>query len=95
MSKFGSFVAFVVILSAQHCYAGCVYGAKNKSSFIVLDNHTFVLQGGFGSDILIKTYAYVRSSSEITVLKDSFCSYDTSAIYIDGELAQLKQVEKL
>jgi hypothetical protein len=95
VSKFGSFVAFVVILSAQHCYAGCVYGAKSKSAFIVLDNHTFVLKGGYGSDILVKTYAYVRRNSEITVLKDSFCSYDSSAIYIDGELAALKQVERL
>jgi hypothetical protein len=95
VNKVMALLSFIGLVSASHCYAGCVYGAKNKSSFIVLDNHTFVLQGGSGSDILVKTYAYVRSSSEITVLKDSFCSYDTSAIYIDGELAQLKQVEKL
>lgn len=84
-----------VFVFTQQGYAGCVYGAKNKNSFIILDNHTFVLQGGSGSDILVKTFAFVRRSSNITVLKDSFCSYDSSAIYIDGELAALKQVERI
>ncbi len=95
MNRNVSLVAFLVFMWAPYCYAGCVNGAKDKSSFIVLDNHTFVLQGGSGSDILVKTFAFIRSNSEITVLKDSFCSYDSSAIYIDGEVASLKQVEKL
>lgn len=75
--------------------ADCVYGAKDKTSFTVLDNHTVILQGGYGPDIVIKTYAFIYSSSDITVLKDDFCSYDSAVLYIDGEVADANQVTKV
>lgn len=75
--------------------ADCVYGAKAKTSFRVLDSHTILLEGGYGSDILIKTYAYLNRFSEVTVLKDSFCSFESAVLYVDGEVVDANQVEKL
>lgn len=85
---------FFLTLSAQS-FADCVYGAKDKSKFTVLDSHTIILQGGSGSDIIIKTYSFIHRSSSITVLKDSFCSYESAVLYIDGEVADANQVTKV
>jgi hypothetical protein len=43
--------------------ADCIYGAKSKTSYIVLDNHTIILKGGGGKDILVKSFAFFYSSS--------------------------------
>lgn len=79
-------------VSAQ---ADCVFGAKDKTSFIVLDSHTILLQGGIGADIMIKTYSFLTRHSDVLVLKDSFCSYESAVLYVDGETADANQVEKL
>ena len=75
--------------------ADCVYGAKDKTKFSRLDNHTIILSGVYGSDIMIKTYCFIYSSSELTVLKDNFCSYESDVLYIDGEACDANQVNKL
>jgi hypothetical protein len=75
--------------------ADCVYGAKDKTSFTRLDSHTIILQGGYGSDIMIKTYCYIYQSSSVTMLKDDFCSYESSVLYIDGEACDANSVKKL
>jgi hypothetical protein len=85
----------MAVALASPSFAGCVINAKSKQWFVVLDSHTFVLQGGLGPDILVKTYAFLYRNSQITVLKDNFCSFDSSAIYIDGDLAGLQQVEQI
>lgn len=76
-------------------YADCVYGAKSKNKFQVLDSHTVILKGGYGKDILIKTFAFIYGSSSLTVLKDDFCSYDSSVLYIDGQVADVNEVKWL
>jgi hypothetical protein len=76
-------------------FADCVYGAKDKTSYVVLDSHTIVLRGGYGGDILIKTFAFINSSSSVTVLKDSFCSYESSVLYVDGQTVDANDVKKL
>ena len=76
-------------------YADCVYGAKAKTSYQVLDSKTLMLKGGYGSNIIIKTYSYFYSSSSVQVLKDSFCSYDNAVLYIDGEVVDAQQVTKI
>ena len=85
---------FLLTLSTAS-FADCVYSAKDKSKFTVLDNHTIILQGGPGPDIIIKTYSFINRASSITVLKDSFCSYESAVLYIDGEVADAKQVTKV
>ena len=75
--------------------ADCVYGAKDKTSFQVLGNNSILLTGGYGSDILIKTYSYFYSSSDVKVLKDSFCSYDNAVLYIDGEVVDTQKVTQI
>ena len=85
---------FLLTLSAPS-FADCVYGAKDKTKFTVLDSRTIILQGGPGSDIIIKTFAFINRASSITVLKDSFCSYESAVLYIDGEVADVNQVTKV
>jgi len=41
---------FLLTLSAPS-FADCVYGAKGKTKFTVLDSHTIILQGGPSLDI--------------------------------------------
>lgn len=76
-------------------FAECVYGAKDKTSFVILDSHSTILKGGYGSDILIKTYCFMYSSSDVQILKDDFCSYDSAVMYIDSEVCDANQVKKL
>lgn len=83
---------FLLILNAN---ADCVYGAKNKTGYTVLDSNSVVLSGGYGYNILVKTYCYIYSNPSITVLKDSFCSYDNAVLYIDGEVCDAREVKKL
>ena len=85
---------FLLTLSAPS-FADCVYGAKNKTKVTVLDSHTIILQGGAGPDIIIKTFAFIARASSITVLKDSFCSYDSAVLYVDGEVVDVNQVTKV
>ena len=88
-------VAVAIAAVAFNANADCVYGAKEKTSFVVLDSHTIILKGGYGNDILIKTYSFINSYSSITVLKDSFCSYDSAVLYVDNETVDVNQVTKI
>ena len=90
-------ICFVASLAASSSpsLAGCVYGAESKDRYVLLDSHTIILQGSFGRDILIKTYAFMNDYSSITVLKDTFCSYESNVLYVDGNLADANQVEFL
>lgn len=83
---------FLLILNAN---ADCVYGAKDKTSFTVLDSNSIILSGGYGYNILVKTYSYIYSNSSITVLKDSFCSYEDAVLYIDGGVCDAREVKRL
>ncbi len=88
--KFTLFISLSLSMNAD-----CVYGAKDKLNFVVLDSNTIVLKGGYGSDILIKTYCYIYSTSNIQILKDSFCDYESAVIYIDSQVCDANQVKKL
>lgn len=85
----------VLISLSLSINADCVYGAKDKSNFVVLDNHSIILKGGYGSDILVKTYCYIYSTSNVQILKDDFCDYENSVMYIDSEVCDANQVKKL
>lgn len=85
----------VFFLLVSSTYADCVYFAKSKLSFRVIDSHTLILSGGPGPDILIKTFAFINKTSSVVVLKDSFCSYDSAVLLIDDEVVSVNQVTKL
>lgn len=97
MKPFLRFFLFIIlfIMLPSISSADCVYGAKDKNKFIRVDSHTIILTGGYGPDILIKTYCFIYSSSEVLVLKDDFCSYDNAVLYIDGEACDAQSVKKL
>ena len=87
-------ILFVGSMSAS-ALADCVFGAQAKTNFIVLDNHTIILTGGYGSKILIKTFAFLNTGSQLTVLKDSFCSFESAVLYVDGEVVDANQVTNI
>jgi len=93
MKKF--LIILICTLSMSGAYADCVYGAKSKNKFVVLDSHTVILKGGYGKDILIKTFAFIYGSSSLTILKDDFCSYESAVLYIDGQVADVNEVKWL
>lgn len=95
MKSLVTFVSLILLSLSPTCFADCVLGAKDKTGFVVLDSHTIMLKGGYGPDIIIKTFASIYRSSEVSVLKDSFCSYDSAVLYIDGEVADANQVTKI
>jgi hypothetical protein len=92
---------FCLAVTAWLCFvagpalADCVYGAKSKTRFQVLDSNTLLLTGGYGGTIIVKIYCCVYSSSSVTILKDDFCSYESSALYIDGNVTDVRDVKKV
>ena len=94
MKKLLIFILLLLSITTNS-FGDCVWGAKDKTYFTFVNNHTIILKGGLGSDILIKTYCTILRNSNIQVLKDNFCSYESSVLYIDGEVCDVNQVESL
>jgi len=90
--KFIAILGWIVSSGAQ---ADCVYGAKAKTKYVILDSHTIILKGGYSSDILIKTFSFLNQYSSVTVLKDSFCDFDSAVLYIDSQVVDANQVRSL
>ena len=88
-------VFLVYLATPSVAIADCVFGAKSKTSYVVLDTKTVLLNGGYGSDIIIQTYSFINQSSSLVVLKDDFCSYEDAVLYVDGEVADAAQVTKV
>jgi hypothetical protein len=87
--------AILLTSLATTANADCALNAKSKTSFVVLDSHTIILKGGFGKDILIKSFAFFHSSSDVTVLKDDFCDFESNVLYVDGETIDVQQVKNI
>lgn len=75
--------------------ADCVFNAKAKTTFKVLDSHTILFTGGFGPDFVVKVFELVSSLSNVSILKDDFCSFESAVLYIDGEVVDAQRVTKL
>jgi len=94
-ARFANWIAFAVgasITLTGSAWADCVYGAKDKTSYTVLDSHTIMLSGGYGPDIIKKTYSFFNAASSVSVLKDSFCSYESAVLYVDGDVVDANNV---
>jgi hypothetical protein len=88
-------VCALVLLGTSPLRADCAYGAKSKTQFQILDSNTILLTGGYGGQIVVKIYCCVMQSSNVTVLKDDFCSYESSVLYIDGNVIDVRDVKKI
>ena len=77
---------------------GCVYGAKDVSSYRVIDT-------GYGAKIYFSGYTdfivelddaiYSSTFDEIYFIKDDFCSWESDVLVIDGEVYGVQKVTKL
>ncbi len=85
----------LVLLLSVAAHADCVINARSKTKVTIVDSHTIILSGGIGPDIMIKSWAFFNRFSEITVLKDSFCSYESDVLLVDGQVEDVNQVTKL
>ena len=86
------FLALITVF-ALNANADCIFGAKSKTSFVILDSHTILLKNGPGKDILIKSFSFFNSGSSVSVLKDSFCDYESAVLYVDGQVVDAQQVK--
>lgn len=81
-------------------YADCVYGAKDKDSYKILETGygaKIYFSGGYGSDFIIQLSGSLYSSyiDEIYFIKDDFCNYEDDVIVIDGEVFGVTSVNKI
>ena len=94
---------FTILLTIGTLYtasADCVYGAKDKSSYKIVDTGygaKLYFSGGYGSDFIIELDGSIYSTyiSEIYFIKDDFCNWESDVIVIDGEVFGVKSVTKL
>ncbi len=64
------------------------------SSFNILDSSTIILNGP--NKILIKTFCYCfLAGTNVTVLKDSFCSFESAVLYVNGTAVDAQEVKRL
>lgn len=82
-------------LCATAAHADCVVGAKSETSFRVLDSNTILLSGGYPAQILIKSFSFFSPTSNVSVLKDDFCDFDSNVLYVDGETVDVQQVKEI
>jgi hypothetical protein len=85
-------VAAVLALPSSLANADCVFLAQAKHDIVLLDRHTVLLTGGIGADVILKTFVGIDRRSEISVLRDSFCSFAPSVLLVDGELVSVGRV---
>jgi hypothetical protein len=85
--------AVALLAGSLPAAADCVVGASMATRFQAIDSNTIILLGG--SKILVQIFCCVHSSSSVTVLKDSFCSYDNAALFIDGNVVDVRSVRRL
>jgi len=88
-----------IILTPFFSMADCVYDAKEKTTFQVLSTGyggKILFSGGYGKDFIVSVDGYVTNYIEsVLILKDDFCSWDDSVLYIDDEVFDVKSVEKI
>ena len=88
-----TYAAALLLWCANAAHADCVVGAKMALSYVVLDSHTIILKVSNG--ILIKSFHFFNTVSSVSVLKDSFCDYESAVLYVDGEVVDVQQVKRL
>ena len=89
----------LIAISPFMLKADCVWGAKDKTTYKVLSSGyggKIFFSGGYGNDFIIEIDGFITEYiTEIMFLKDDFCSWEESVIYIDDEVFDVKSVEKI
>ena len=94
MRNFAAALCAAAIVCGHAANADCVVGASIATSYSILDSSTIIINGP--SKMLIKTYCHCfYAGTQITVLKDSFCSYDSAVLYVDGTAVDVQDVKRL
>jgi hypothetical protein len=95
MKALPAVTAASMLVLANTAAADCIVGAKLSLQFIVVDAHTIILKNAGGHDILIKSFAFFYPTSQVTILKDSFCDYASAVLYVDGQVIDAQEVKNL
>jgi hypothetical protein len=84
----------VLLLITLSCSAAaeCVEGALLKSKYSRLNVHTVALTGGYGDSIVIRTSCRITRNSQVSILKDAFCSKTEAVLHVDGKDCDAEQV---
>lgn len=85
----------VFLVMANVAAADCVYDVKSSTSFQMLDPNTILLRGGGSGGVIVKTFSFIYTPSDVQVLKDDFCDYEDAVLYIDGEVIDAQAVKSL
>jgi hypothetical protein len=86
-------IASVLVgISANKSMADCVDNAKSIDGFKIVDVHTILLLRGGSPAVTIKTDNFIAPDITLTVVKDHFCSFDTSAVLINDTLTAVTEV---
>ena len=85
-------LAVLLILVSGWASAECVEGALLKSKFSRLNSRTIALTGGYGDAIVIRASCKIKRNSQVSILKDSFCSDTEAVLHVDGKDCAAEEV---
>ena len=85
-------LAILLISISGYATAECVEGARTKSKFSRLNNHTGAQTGGYGAATLLKPSSRIKRNSTLEILVDSFCDSDKAILHIEGQDCDAEKV---
>lgn len=88
-------LAIALSLFAGSAHADCALNVKTKTHWEKIGDRVIILKGGIGPDILVEFLSYVGSTSQLVVLKNTFCSFERNAILVDNRIGQISNVSNL
>ena len=79
----------ILFLFTTSLYADCIWGAKDKDTYRVIDTGygaKILFSGGYTNDFIIKIDGsiYSKDLEEVYFIKDDFCDWESDVIVIDG-----------
>jgi hypothetical protein len=90
------FLGFLFLMAVPFlAQADCVV-LSSITGYTVSDYHNILIYRGDTPIALIKTFDFISNGSELRLLKDVVCSYDSSVFLLDGnEVIDVNDVKKL
>ena len=87
----------ICILFTSLTFADCVWGAKDKDTYRVIDTGygaKILFSGGYTNDFIIKIDGsiYSKNLDEVYFIKDDFCDWESDVLVIDGEVFGVQSV---
>lgn len=83
----------ILLLSAPPCALADTVNISGASRWSRTDSHTIIIYRGSKAICVVKTRAYIYSSSQIRFKGDTISNYDQ--IVIDGAAEDIREVKKL